>query len=209
MFVGLKDIGTANRLFSSVRREEKRRFASGHLDDAPPVIALEMAARDGGLGRPAYHSVWDADAKTLTRFSDEKVRVVTWPLGLFVGFAADGSAVYVSNVEEDYPYPYGSYDDGDGGSTISHDSTINIGCDTGSGNIIGDVVRYTTVGLIRRGRLYLTISMEVLEEDKILVETECKEIIDLATLTLECIAGVPTLDFESDYVRSIVCKPCG
>lgn len=91
---------------------------------------------------------------------------------------------------------------------MSHDATINIGCNATTGNITGDVVRYTIVALVRRGRLTMSISMEVLEEDKILVETECKRIIDLATLTLTCVDGVPTIDYDDDYVRSIVCKAC-
>lgn len=111
--------------------------------------------------------------------------------------------------DDDYPYPgYGSYDDGDGGATWSHDSTINIGCDTGSGNIIGDVVRYTHVLFVRRGRPTVSTSLEVLEEDKILVATECKEVPDPATFDLYCDGATPVLDFDTFKIRTIVCVAC-
>lgn len=208
MFVGLKDVGTANRVFLSVRREEKRAFASGSLHDAPPVIGLEIAAKDGGLGRPAYHSVWDAGSQQMVRFSNDKVRVVPWSLGLFVGFDASGTPIYISADDEDYYPEYGSYDDGDGGTSWSHDATINVGCDTGTGNIIGDVVRYTVTLIMRNRRPFASIAIDVLEEDKIIVETECVEVVIPEGTTVECVDGEIVFTKQTDWVRTIVCKGC-
>lgn len=111
--------------------------------------------------------------------------------------------------EEDYPYPgYGSYDDGDSGATWSSDSTINIGCDVTTGSIIGDVVRYTHVGFVRRGRLTVSTSMEVLEEDKVLVATSCIEVVVPTGTTVECVDGVITYTQETEWIRVIACKAC-
>lgn len=169
-----------------------------------------IAAYDAAGPTPVIGEMWGPQAGS-------------WFLGKDrVGFLIDGEAVdgLVAVVrdfalEDDYPYPgYGSYDDGDGGATWQHDSTLNIGCDEATGNIIGDEVRYTTVLFVRRGRPTASISMEVLVEDKILVATECKEVVvDVAvTVDVECVDGVitatPTVTTTTDFVRSVACGVC-
>lgn len=210
MIYGFQDKPTAERVIDAARLVELSQFGLSPSGDVPETIPYVAQSPDGGLGLPAKMQYWDTATQSFVNVSDQVVRIVQQPLAMYVGTQADGTAVYATTFEDEYPYPgYGSYDDGDGnGSTVSHDATINIGCNATTGNIIGDVVRYTIVALVRRGRLTMSISMEVLEEDKILVETECKRIIDLATLTLTCVDGVPTIDYDDDYVRSIVCKAC-
>lgn len=213
MFVGFKDIETANRVFSSVRREEKRAFASGSLHDAPPVIGLEIAAKDGGLGRPAYHSVWDAESQQMVRFSDSKARAIPWTFGVFVGFDKTGAPVYITSDDEDYYPEYGSYDDGDGGTSWSHDAILNLACDTDSGaptegDIVYDKVRYTVTLIMRNRRPFASIAMEVLEEKAVAVNTVCKEVVIPTGTTAECVDGDIVLTLETEKIRVIDCVAC-
>lgn len=212
MFVGFKDVETANRVFSSVRREEKSHFATGFLHDAPPVIGLEIAARDGGLGRPAYHSVWDAKSQKMIRFSDSKARAIPWTIGLFVGFDKDGSPIYITSDDEDYYPEYGYYDDGDGGTSWSHDAILNLGCDTASGDTQGDIVydkvRYTATLIIRNRRPFVSISMRVLEENVVAVNTVCKEVVIPTGTTAECVDGDIVLTLQTEKIRVIDCVVC-
>lgn len=115
--------------------------------------------------------------------------------------------------EDDYPYPYGSYDDGDGGASVQHDAILNLGCDAATtGNILYDSVRYTTVGLVRRGRLTLSISMEALDEDVVAVETECVEVVikgdETGDTDVKCVVGDIVFTKKTKKIRAVVCKAC-
>lgn len=179
--------------------------ASGDRGDAM-FWPLGRIAYDPADGTPAINEVWGPKAGTFLLRKGY--------LGFRCAGEADGNTAVFARVPEvdlddEYPgYGYGSYDDGDGGATWSHDATINIGCDTGTGNVIGDVVRYTHVLFVRRGRPTVSTSLEVLEEDKVIVQTACKEWIDPATVELTCVDGVPTLDFTTEKVRVVVCGVC-
>lgn len=167
-------------------------------------LSLGAIAYDAADGEPAINAIYGPKRGSF--------RVHPGYFGFRIAGEADGKTVTAARVpeafEEDYPYPYGSYDDGDGGASVQHDAILNLGCDADdTGNILYDSVRYTTVGLVRRGRLTLSISMEVLEEDVVAVATECKEVL-LATSTIACVDGDIVFTKNSEKVRVISCKAC-
>lgn len=173
-------------------------------------VPLGPVAYDPADGEPALNEEWGpAAGGFLLRKGN---------LGFRCAGGADGFTAVFARIpnffEEEYDtYGYGSYDDGDGGTTWSHDAIINIGCDTSEGSptlgdIVYDKVRYTVTLIMRNRRPFSSISMEVLEENAVAVATECKEIIDHSTITLTCVDGVPTLDFDTFKMRGIVCVTC-
>ncbi|TXH18981.1 MAG: hypothetical protein E6R03_01260 [Hyphomicrobiaceae bacterium] len=137
-------------------------------------------------------------------------------LGFRCAGAADGFTAVFARIpnffEEGYDTYYGSYDDGDGGTSWSHEATLNLGCDTTEaseteGKIVYDRVRYTVVLIMRNRRPFASISMEVLEENKVAVDTTCKEFLTKDS-TVACVDGDIVFTKVTEKVRVISCVAC-
>lgn len=214
MKYGFKTKNTAQRVINAARAVETGEFRVQNDGGVPQTIPYVALAPDGGVGLPGRRQFWNPATRAFENLDDQEIRIVTQPLCMFVGVdEATGDTIWATPVEEDYPYPYGSYDDGDGGASIQHDAILNLGCDAATtGNILYDSVRYTTVGLVRRGRLTLSISMEILEEDAVAVATECVEVVikgdETGDTDVECVDGDIVFTKKTRKIRAVVCKAC-
>lgn len=176
-----------------------------------------LGAYDPADGAPAIGEVWGPG-------------VGSWLLQRGrAGFLIDGPhdeldgrvvVLRIGGEVDDYDTYYnGSYDDGTGGTSWSHDAIISLGCneDVESatvGEIVYDKVRYTVTLIMRNRRPFASISMEVLEEDTIAVPTECKEVLtDVdVSVDVECVDGIitatPTVTKTTELIRVIACGEC-
>lgn len=161
-------------------------------------------------GVPAINEEWGPKAGSFYLHKDQQ--------GFRITGGADGftvAAVRIPNDTGEDDYPYGSYGGGAGGSSYAHQAILNIGCDEATGNIVADLVEYTVIGFNRAGRLYLSISMEVIDEDFTAVPTVCVEVVtgvsvSIAISETDCvISATPTVTETLTEIRTIDCGSCG